>query len=112
MRGLEEIMFDSIVNWVTDHLTGKRPVLEPELLQPGVKPLNVDADTVPGAPWCSEHGEAMVLGFFDRPGGPPGNGWVCPSCAKGRFGAAVEPKPASPIKVPDLFALLSAGSKA
>jgi hypothetical protein len=35
-------------------------------------------------PTCLKHSEQMVLGFYERPGGPPGNNWVCRSCAKGR----------------------------
>lgn len=33
------------------------------------------------APKCEKHDEEMTLHFYDRPGGPPGNGWVCRSCA-------------------------------
>jgi hypothetical protein len=36
------------------------------------------------APRCPKHGEWMLLSFYDRPGSPPGNGWVCRSCAKAR----------------------------
>lgn len=31
-------------------------------------------------PTCPIHSETMVLSFYDRPGSPPGNGWVCKSC--------------------------------
>lgn len=33
-------------------------------------------------PRCEWHDEQMILHFYDRPGGPPGNGWVCRSCLK------------------------------
>jgi hypothetical protein len=35
-------------------------------------------------PTCSRHGETMILAMWDRPGGPPGNGWMCQSCARER----------------------------
>lgn len=31
--------------------------------------------------WCEKHKRQMVLGFYDRPNSPPGNGWYCPECA-------------------------------
>lgn len=31
-------------------------------------------------PTCSQHSEQMVLNVYNRPGGPPGNSWVCRSC--------------------------------
>ncbi len=43
------------------------------------------------APRCPTHGEWMLLSFYDRPGSPPGNGWVCRSCARER--AALAPAP-------------------
>ncbi len=39
----------------------------------------------PAAPICQKHNEPMVLRFYTRPGGPPGNGWSCPKCAVGPF---------------------------
>ena len=33
---------------------------------------------------CAKHGIQMVISFYDRPGGPPGNNWVCPKCVKER----------------------------
>lgn len=33
-------------------------------------------------PLCSKHLTQMVLSFYDRPGGPQGNGWSCPKCAE------------------------------
>ena len=32
------------------------------------------------APYCEKHDLQMVLYFYDRPGGPPGNGWACRAC--------------------------------
>jgi hypothetical protein len=36
-------------------------------------------------PRCQLHGsEQMTLHFYDRPGSPPGNAWVCRSCVEDR----------------------------
>lgn len=35
-------------------------------------------------PICWLHEEQMILNFYDRPGSPPGNGWICRSCVKNR----------------------------
>jgi hypothetical protein len=36
-------------------------------------------------PRCPRHPEEqMVLHFYSRPGGPPGNGWGCMSCIRDR----------------------------
>ncbi|HTR76951.1 MAG TPA: hypothetical protein VMH39_02535 [Gemmatimonadaceae bacterium] len=32
-------------------------------------------------PYCSACGKAMQFVTWDRPGGPPGNGWACPECS-------------------------------
>lgn len=37
-------------------------------------------NTIP--PRCAKHETLMVLGFYDRPGSPPGNGWVCQQCVE------------------------------
>ena len=39
-------------------------------------------------PRCSRHNEQMIISFYDRPGSPPGNGWVCQSCIKERTAEA------------------------
>ena len=31
-------------------------------------------------PRCPKHNRRMMLGFYERPGGPQGNGWICPIC--------------------------------
>ena len=33
-------------------------------------------------PCCAKHDTQMVLSFYDRPGGPVGNDWVCLQCQK------------------------------
>jgi hypothetical protein len=33
-------------------------------------------------PKCAVHGIPLVLNFYDRPGSPPGNAWVCTECLK------------------------------
>ena len=38
----------------------------------------------PVIPTCLIHGVPMVLSFYLRPGGPPGNGWSCSLCAAER----------------------------
>lgn len=43
-------------------------------------------------PRCSKHNEAMTLYIYDRPGGPPGNGWSCRTCTEERT-ALREPTP-------------------
>ena len=35
----------------------------------------------PAVPMCEKCGQKMVLRFWDRPGGPPGNGFACPDCS-------------------------------
>ncbi len=35
-------------------------------------------------PRCDKHDEQMILYFYDRPGGPPGNNWYCRSCVEDR----------------------------
>jgi hypothetical protein len=35
-------------------------------------------------PICEIHKETMVLRFYERPGGPPGNGYICQSCCSQR----------------------------
>jgi hypothetical protein len=48
-------------------------------LQGGTAPFEIPK------PSCLKHSEQkMILNFYDRPGGPPGNGWVCPSCMNER----------------------------
>ena len=39
------------------------------------------SETSSAPPTCNKHGEQMVLTFFERPGSPPGNNWICRSCA-------------------------------
>jgi hypothetical protein len=39
-------------------------------------------------PRCPKHRDAsMILSFYDRSGGPPGNGWVCAECIEERKSA-------------------------
>lgn len=42
-------------------------------------------------PRCFKHDKLMVLGFYDRPGSPPGNGWTCQQCTNERA-VAIEPE--------------------
>ena len=42
-------------------------------------------------PFCPKHNENMVLSFYDRPGGPPGNGWTCRTCAYERSAPELPP---------------------
>jgi hypothetical protein len=46
--------------------------------------INVKLDGIPFVPHCLWHSEAMAINFYDRPGSPPGNGWVCRSCMRER----------------------------
>jgi plasmid maintenance system antidote protein VapI len=46
-----------------------------------VKEANVGLNSDPF--FCLVHNEKKVIYFYDRPGGPPGNGLVCQSCQKG-----------------------------
>ena len=41
----------------------------------------MSSETSSAPPTCHKHGEQMVLTFFERPGSPPGNNWICRSCA-------------------------------
>ena len=41
----------------------------------------MSSETSSAPPTCNKHGEQMVLTFFERPGSPPGNNWICRSCA-------------------------------
>jgi hypothetical protein len=47
--------------------TASGRVLVPESVRP----------KIPACPTC---GTPMALAFWDRPGGPPGNGWRCLQC--------------------------------
>lgn len=42
------------------------------------------APALSNPPKCPRHNETMVISFYDRPGSPPGNGWVCKSCINER----------------------------
>ena len=60
---------------------GDRIIVERELPQSGCfgsKPAMTVNNSAP--PVCLKHGTPMVLSFYDRPGGPQGNGWACPIC--------------------------------
>lgn len=46
----------------------------------------IGCDLAFAPPRCERHKEQMVLQFYERPGGPAGNGWVCQSCAQERAG--------------------------
>jgi hypothetical protein len=48
---------------------------------------------------CLIHNEKKVIYFYDRPGGPPGNGLVCKSCQKERemIGHSIEEKQEEPF---------------
>jgi hypothetical protein len=41
-------------------------------------------------PICQKHGTPMTLTFYERPGGPPGNGWSCRLCTAERSEPAKE----------------------
>jgi hypothetical protein len=43
-------------------------------------------------PICQKHGTPMTLTFYERPGGPPGNGWSCQQCAAERAEPAARKK--------------------
>jgi hypothetical protein len=51
-------------------------------LNPNVSQLAV-TNSIP--PICEIHKETMVLSFYERPGGPPGNSYVCQSCCSQRI---------------------------
>ena len=42
--------------------------------------LRMGASGTSFTPTCYDCGTLMVLHFWDRPGGPPGNGFRCPKC--------------------------------
>jgi hypothetical protein len=56
--------------------------LKERLFKVGYVPSTVQqASAIPsGVPTCGICGTLMELRFWDRPGGPPGNGWGCPKC--------------------------------
>jgi hypothetical protein len=59
------------------------PTSSGDLGEPGIGPLPPQAPIVAKEtqiPRCIIHDEEMILQFYDRPGSPPGNGWVCKSC--------------------------------
>ena len=66
------------------------PLIEPDEACPiGPPPhYNIPCGTSSMPPRCSKHNEPMVLNFYDRPGSPPGNNWMCQRCVAER---AAEP---------------------
>lgn len=80
----EQLLMDVVIKWARDRFNTacNRAVLAATKKQQQVSLPTMELAQLP--PRCPTHDEQMVITFFARPGGPPGNNWMCRSCAKER----------------------------
>ncbi len=108
-RGLRDVVEElyeiSTALWSTNALRGveiKTCARKLESLLPALEAAIHEGQPVPlslQSPYCEKHHIAMRLYFYDRPGGPAGNGWSCSMCVAER---QIAPPPASESELGNL----------